>query len=72
MIKDLNDIIKDLDPDLNRDPEGITIDPEDYRDKWKKFKQQGKPFLITKVEEDLSIKRKKGQPAVSKKHRLLH
>ena len=36
MIKDLNDIIKDLDPDLNRDPKGIEVDPEDYREKYTK------------------------------------
>ena len=55
IIKDLNDIIKDLNPDLNREPEGIELDPEDYKEKYKKFKQQGKPYKITKVEEGKRI-----------------
>ena len=68
IIKDLNDIIKDLNPNKKE----IEIDPEDYREKYKKFKQQGKPFKITKVEEGKRIPRKKGQPAGSKKHSDLY
>ena len=68
IIKDLNDIIKDLNPNKKE----IEIDPEDYREKFKKFRQQGKPFKITKVEEGKRIPRKKGQPAGSKKHSDLY
>ena len=68
IIKDLDDIIKDLNPNKKE----IEIDPEDYREKFKKFRQQGKPFKITKVEEGKRIPRKKGQPAGSKKHSDLY
>ena len=50
-IQDLNDLIKDLDKGKPQ-PKEIILDPEDYREKRKKFKQQGKPYMITKVQED--------------------
>ena len=49
-IQDLNDLIKDLDKGKPQ-PKEIILDPEDYREKRKKFKQQGKPYMITKVQE---------------------
>jgi len=70
ILRDLDNIIKDLDPNFK--PKEIIIDPEDYKEKYKIFKQQGKPYKITKVEEGKRIPRKKGQPAGSKKHSDLY
>ena len=49
-IQDLNDLIKDLDKGKPQ-PKEIILDPEDYKEKYKKFKKQGKPYMITKVQE---------------------
>ena len=50
IMKDLDSIIKDLAPELK--PDGIEIDPDDYRDNYEKFKKQGKPYKITQLDDD--------------------